>query len=84
VRPGKRLGQVVLAPQLGYILLPRGTGAVTTGMLDAVVVATALALREALADPYQGAVNPHRTVCRYAAGEQLWMHYLGNDFQTLY
>jgi hypothetical protein len=53
-------------------------------MLDAVVVATALALREALADPYQGAVNPHRTVCRYAAGEQLWMHYLGNNFQTLH
>ena len=46
-RPGTRSLQVVLKPLLACMLLPRGTGPVATGMLDAGVRATPVALREA-------------------------------------
>jgi hypothetical protein len=37
-----------------------------------------------LACPYQSAVDAYRTVCRYVAGEQLWMQEFGDDFQALH
>ena len=49
VRPGQLVFQVVLEPLLGFMLLTLGTVAVATGMIDAVLVATALALIEAMA-----------------------------------
>jgi hypothetical protein len=49
VRPGELFVEVVLKPLLGFMLLTLGTVAVATGMLDAVVLATPLALREAVA-----------------------------------
>ena len=49
VRPGQLFVQVVLEPLLGCMLLTLGTVAVATGMMDAVVPPTALALREAVA-----------------------------------
>ena len=49
VRPGKLVRQVVVEPLLGCMLLTLGTGAVATGMRDAVWLATELALREAVA-----------------------------------
>src|SRR5688500_6415873 len=49
VRPGQLVVQVVLEPLLGCMLLTLGTVAVATGMIDAVLVATALALRETMA-----------------------------------
>jgi len=48
-RPGKRSLQVVLKPLLACMLLTRGTVPVATGMMDAVVRATPVALREAVA-----------------------------------
>jgi hypothetical protein len=48
-RPGQLLVQVVLEPLGGFMLLPLGTVAVATGMVDAVVSPTAGALREAMA-----------------------------------
>jgi hypothetical protein len=48
-RPGKRSLQVVLKPLLACMLLARGTVPVATGMMDAVVRATTVALREAVA-----------------------------------
>ena len=47
VRSRELLVQVVLEPLVGLMLLALGTVAVATGMLDAVVLATALALIEA-------------------------------------
>jgi hypothetical protein len=47
--PGKLFLQVVMEPLLGFRLLPLGAVALATGMLDAVVLATAWALREAVA-----------------------------------
>ena len=47
--PGQLFVQVVLEPLLGCMLLTLGTVAVATGMMDAVVLPTALALREAMA-----------------------------------
>ena len=49
VRPGQLFVQVVLEPLLGFMLLTLGTVAVATGMMDAVVPPTVLALREAVA-----------------------------------
>ena len=49
VRPGQLFVQVVLEPLLGFRLLTLGTVPVATGMIDAVVPPTALALREAMA-----------------------------------
>ena len=49
MRPGQLFVQVVLEPLLGCMLLPLGTVAVTTGMMDAVVSPAAWALREAVA-----------------------------------
>jgi len=48
VWPGELLLQVVMQPLLGFMLLALGTVPVATGMLDPVVLATAVALREAL------------------------------------
>ena len=49
VRPGQLLLEVVCEPLRGCMLLALGTVAVATGMLDAVVLATTVALREAVA-----------------------------------
>jgi len=49
VRPRERCVQVVREPLRGGMLLALGTVPVATGMLDAVVSPTAVALREALA-----------------------------------
>ncbi len=49
VRPGQLLVQVVLEPLLGCLLRTLGTGPVAAGMMDAVVLATTVALREAVA-----------------------------------
>ncbi len=49
VRPRELLVQVVLEPLLGLMLLALGTVAVATGMIDAVLLATTLALIEAMA-----------------------------------
>ena len=49
VRPGQLCVQVVLEPLVGCMLLTRGTVAVATGMVDAVLFPTAGALREAMA-----------------------------------
>jgi hypothetical protein len=49
VRPRQLVVQVVVEPRRGFMMLPLRTGAVTTGMLDAVVFPTTLALREAVA-----------------------------------
>jgi hypothetical protein len=49
VRPGELLGEMVLAPLLGCILLTLRTRAMATGMMDAVVAPTVLALRKAVA-----------------------------------
>jgi hypothetical protein len=48
VRPGKLLLEVVCEPRLGCMLLTLGTVSVATGMIDAVLLATALALLEAV------------------------------------
>ena len=48
VRPGQLFVQVVLEPLLGFMLLTLWTVAVATGMMDAVVSPTALALVEAV------------------------------------
>ena len=48
IRPGELLVQVRLEPLLGFMLLTLGTVAVATGMLDAVLLATPVALREAV------------------------------------
>ena len=49
MRPGELFVQVMLEPLLGCMLLTLGTVAVATGMMDAVLPPTALALREAVA-----------------------------------
>jgi len=49
VRPGKLFVQVVMKPLLGLMMLTLWTVAVAAGMLDPVLRATALALREAMA-----------------------------------
>ena len=49
VRPGQLSLQVVMKPLLGFMLLALWTVPVATGMMDAVVLATALALIEAVA-----------------------------------
>jgi len=49
VRPRELLGQVVLEPLLGCMLLTRGAVAVATGMMDAVVARAVLTLIEAVA-----------------------------------
>ena len=49
VRPGKLSLPVVMKPRLGFVMLALWTVAVATGMLDAVLLATALALIEAMA-----------------------------------
>ena len=49
VRPGQLFVQVVLEPLLGFMLLTLGAVAVATGMIDAVLPPTAVALREAMA-----------------------------------
>ena len=49
VRPGQLFVQVVLEPLLGFMLLTLGAVPVATGMIDAVVLATTLALIEAVA-----------------------------------
>jgi hypothetical protein len=48
VRSGELFLQVVLEPLLGFMLLTLGTVAVATGMIDAVLPPTVLALREAV------------------------------------
>ena len=48
MRPGELFVQVVVEPLLGFMLLTLGTVAVATGMIDAVVSPTALALIEAV------------------------------------
>ena len=48
MRPGELLLQVVMKPLRGFMLLALGTVPVATGMMDAVVLATALAVREAM------------------------------------
>ena len=48
VWPGELFLQVVLEPLLGFMLLTLGTVTVATGMIDAVLSATAVALREAV------------------------------------
>ena len=49
MRPGKLCLQVVVELLLGCMLLTLRAVAIATGMMDAVVFATALALREAVA-----------------------------------
>jgi hypothetical protein len=49
MRPRELFVQVVLEPLGSFLLLALGTGAVATGMIDAVVPPTAWALREAMA-----------------------------------
>ena len=49
VRSGQLFFQVVLEPLLGCMLLTLGTVAVATGMIDAVLPPTVVALREAMA-----------------------------------
>ena len=49
MRPGKLSLQVVMKPLLAFMLLALGTVPVATGMIDAVVLATTLALIEAVA-----------------------------------
>jgi hypothetical protein len=49
VRPRELFVQVMMEPLLGCMLLALGTVAVATGMMDAVLPPTALALREAVA-----------------------------------
>ena len=49
VRPGELLGEMVLEPLLGCMLLTLRTMAMATGMMDAVVAPTVLALRKAVA-----------------------------------
>jgi hypothetical protein len=49
VRPRELFVQVMMSPLLGFLLLALGTVAVATGMMDAVLPPTALALREAVA-----------------------------------
>jgi hypothetical protein len=49
VRPGELWRQVVMKPRLGCMLLALGTVPGATGMMDAVVLATAVAVREAMA-----------------------------------
>jgi hypothetical protein len=49
VRPGQRSLQVVMKPRLGCMMLARWTVPVATGMMDAVVRATTVARREAVA-----------------------------------
>ena len=49
VRPGKRLLQVVGEPLLGCLMLTLRAVTMATGMMDAVVPPTAVALREAMA-----------------------------------
>ena len=49
MRPGQLFVQVVLEPLLGFMLLTLGTVAVATGMIDAVLPPTVLALIEAVA-----------------------------------
>ena len=49
VRPGQLCVQVVLEPLVGCRLLTLGAVAVATGMLDAMLLPTVLALREAMA-----------------------------------
>ena len=49
MRSGKLCVQVVLEPLLGCMLLTLGTVAVAAGMLDAGLLATALARSEAMA-----------------------------------
>jgi len=49
VRPRELLGQVVLEPLLGCMLLTLGAGAVATGMLDAVLARAVLTRIEAVA-----------------------------------
>ena len=48
VRPWELLVQVVLEPLVGLMLLALGTVAIATGMIDAVLPSTVLALREAV------------------------------------
>src|SRR6266699_590913 len=49
VRSGQLCSQVVCEPLLGCMMLTLGTVAVATGMIDAVLPPTVLALREAMA-----------------------------------
>jgi hypothetical protein len=49
VRPGQLLLQVVCEPLLGFMLLTLGAMTMATGMIDAVLPSTVLALREAMA-----------------------------------
>ena len=49
MRPWELLVQVMMEPRRGCMLLALGTGAVATGMMDAVWPPTAWALREAVA-----------------------------------
>jgi len=49
VRPGQLLLQVVREPLLGFMLLTLGAMTIATGMLDAVLLATAVAVIEAMA-----------------------------------
>jgi hypothetical protein len=49
VRSGKLFFQMLVEPLVGFMLLTRGTVAVATGMLDAVLPPPVLALREAMA-----------------------------------
>ena len=49
MRPGQLFVQVVLEPLQGFMLLTLGTVAVAAGMMDTVLLATTLALREAVA-----------------------------------
>jgi len=48
VRPRELLGQVVLEPLLGFMLLTLGAVAVATGMIDAVLARAVLTLIEAV------------------------------------
>src|SRR5713101_849596 len=49
MRSGELFVQVMLEPLLGFMLLTLGTVAVATGMIDAVLLATTVALIEAVA-----------------------------------
>ena len=49
MRPGQLFLQVMLEPLLGCMLLTLGTMAVATGMMDAVLALTSVALRETVA-----------------------------------
>jgi hypothetical protein len=49
MRPGQLFVQVVLEPLLGFMLLTLWAVAVATGMIDAVLPSTVLALIEAVA-----------------------------------